>query len=216
MDRRSRKQLHARRTAQGYDCRRNYWWCRFCHRVPATDSDSLLLHILHGGFRLHGKGSIHHGQDNAQDGTARQVVHTTDNGVRMQRSCRDGNQNHREQAQPAHYDDDSSDDELLRPTTYLYNDYRNILRPGIQVGNNDLALYGWNSHVHNHEPHLQPLSHQGRGHPVRDGAATLPFPNMEGHGKTHVGERKTVSQENGRSHPRSQHNCLGLGIFSTR
>ena len=139
-----------------------------------------------------------------------------DYGLRMQRACRNGDKDHREQAQPAHNDDDTAHDELLGTTTYLYNDYRNVLCFGIQVGNNDFALYGWHRHVHNHEPYLQPVSHQGRGHPVRDGAPTLPFPNMEGHGKTHVGERKTISEENGRCHPRSQHNSLGIGLLPSR
>ena len=78
--------------------RRHHRWGRERAGVPPEHRAALLLHIASRGFRLYGEGGIHHGQADAQDGAAREVLHTDDYGIRMQ--C-PGNHGHKEQSSAA-------------------------------------------------------------------------------------------------------------------
>ena len=73
----------AGRNAQRYDCRRHNRRRGRRDSVPAQYIDSILLHLVYGGFGLHGTCRIYNGQADAQDRTSRQIVHTACHGIRM-------------------------------------------------------------------------------------------------------------------------------------
>ena len=173
----------------------------------------LILYFLYGGLRLYGARRLHHGQAHAQDGAARQVVHSAHYGFRLQRSCGYGNKNHREQTQPTGYDAGASDDELFGTTTYLYNDDRLVLRRQIPLGGYDVAL----SHRYcNGSAVGAPLfknHRERRGHTFRNGTAALSLPNVEGNRPPYVGKRQAISEEDGRNHSRCIYHRVGIGLL---
>ncbi len=76
----------ARRSVQGSADRRRDRRRGKRDRLPAQYHHPLPVHLLHGGFRLSGPRSIHHGSRDAPHRTARQVVHSAGDGFRMQRA----------------------------------------------------------------------------------------------------------------------------------
>ena len=83
MAERTDQQPHVRRTAEGPAGGRHPGRCGRCYRVPAQYLDTLRFHLVDGRLRLYGTRCVHHGQNHAQDGTARQVVHPDDYGIRV-------------------------------------------------------------------------------------------------------------------------------------
>ena len=180
---------YAHRTSERHAGRRSHWRCRSRHRLPATDSHPLLLHLLHGRFWLYGTSSLHHGQTDAQDGTTWQVVHPTYHGLRLQRTCSHGNAHHRESSLTTHHHAHTATHELFGTSAYLHHGNRHFLCPAISLAHHGVAL----SHRHlpccDTESHLRKLCHQRRRHTFCDGTTTLSLPHLESHWSTHLGER---------------------------
>ena len=118
----------ARRPAERHDSRRRHSRRRGGDSVPAANPHPVCLHLVHGRLRLHGPRGLHHGQADAQDGSARQIIHTADNGLRVQRSRHYGHPHDREPPQPAHHNPRIAADELQRATAYLHHDNGHVLR----------------------------------------------------------------------------------------
>ena len=160
-----------------------------CDRVPAPDSDSLFFHLADGGLWLHGASRFHHGQADAQDGTARQVVHPTHHGLRLQRSGCDGHPHHREPTVEDHHDDDTTVHVVLGPSAHLHHDCRNILLHAESLVGDAVALCCRHHRSRRRQQVVLIAGHQGRGHPLRDGAPPLPLADAEGYLATYMGER---------------------------
>ena len=167
----------------------------------------------YGGLRLYGEGGVHHGQIDAQDGTAWQVVHPSDYGIRLQCARRDGHPHYREQALAHYHHAHSSDDELFGATAYLYNDYGDVLRREIPESDYHQPLCARHIHRRGDEPHLQQMACEGRRYPICHGASSLSNAHGKGYRETYMGERQAVSEEDGRCHPRGKYHHLGTWIF---
>ena len=93
----------ARRSVQGSADRRRDRRRGKRDRLPAQYHHPLPVHLLHGGFRLSGPRSIHHGSRDAPHRTARQVVHSAGDGFRMQRAGHYGHAHDRKPFEQAHH-----------------------------------------------------------------------------------------------------------------
>ena len=102
---------------------------------------------------------------------------------------------------------------MFGTTAHLHHDYRSLLCRTVPESCHDSALRHRHHTLSRRRTRAQQVGHQGRGHPLRHGAATLPLPNSQGHLPPYMGERQTVSEEDGRRHPRSLHHCLGIRLF---
>ena len=172
--------------------------------------------ILYGRLWLHVESRVHHGPPDAQDGTPRQVVHPAHYGIRMQRACCHGDTYHREPPFTPHHHAHTSNDELLGTIADIHNDDGDVLRHRIPKHHHDIALPHRHCHGSHNEPRLQQMAYQRRRHPVRHGAATLPFPDHPCHTAPHVGERQAVSQEDGWHNPRGKRHRVGTRILPPR
>ena len=68
------------KACQGPDCGRHHRWSGQRTCILAQHPDPVPVHLPAGGFRLHGQSRLHHGQADAQDRPARQVLHPDDQG----------------------------------------------------------------------------------------------------------------------------------------
>ena len=88
-------------------------------RFPAEHPDPVLFYLADGRYRLHGTGGFHHGQTDAQDRTARQIVHSAADGLRLQRSGHHGHAHARKPKRPADDHADHSVHVVQRPAAGL-------------------------------------------------------------------------------------------------
>ena len=129
-----------------------------------------------------------HGQANAQDGTARQVVHPAHHGLWMQRASRNGNTHYREPTLTPYYNAHPATHELLGTLPYIHYDYRNHVCSAISLCHHDVAISCGHRHGCHNEPTVQQDSVQRRGHSVCYGTSTLPIPYSQGHWSTYMAE----------------------------
>ena len=137
-------QLDRRRDERGPTAldarRRRHRRCRFGDSILAADPHPLLLHLVHGRLGVHGTRCLHHGQAHAPHGTARQVVHTTRHGLRLQRASHYGHAHHRKPPLATDHDAHIAFYVVLGTPAYLHHDRRHILRRTVALNGARVAL----------------------------------------------------------------------------
>ena len=162
--------------------------------VHSADSHIISFHLADGGFGIYGTCGIHYGQVDAQNGTARKVVHPDADGIRLQRPGHYGNTHHREPQQPHHNGTDYPIYVVQRATAGADTVRRCILPTprGISAYG---ALPAGNSCCNSNRKTVETGEvPQGRDS-VCDGVATLPLAHTARHIAPYVGEVRTVHKE---------------------
>ena len=215
MDRRPRQHTHAGRTAERPHRGRSDLRRGRCRGVPAQHPHPVLLHLTDGRHRLHGKSGVPHGQDNAQNRSARQVVHSAYYGIRMQCASRYGHKNAREpQRPPAHHAHHTVHVVLSQTAALSAAHSRHIPK---QSGTYAVCrISGRNAYGCGYGKNFQQNTVQKEGSAIRHGAAALQNTDSQKHIDTHVGEGQAVSQEDGNRDSDRIHHHLGFGLLPTR
>ena len=204
---------NARRGTEGPGNRRHTGRRGVGNHLPSADSHPLRHHLVYGGFGIYGTRGIHHGPPDAQDGAARQVVHSAHHGIWMQRARRHGYTDDRKPAVATHHDAHPAFHVLLGTPADIYYDNGDILHATGADRRALLALSARHRRSGGVEPPPRTLPRQGRRHSFRDGTAALPLPDSGGNSTAHMGEGTRVSEEDGRHHSRGVHHSMGAGLL---
>ena len=148
----------------------------------------------------------------AQDGTARQIFHSSGHGFRMQRPSHNVHTNHRKQIKQTYNDPYKSIYQLFGPNTYLCAFGRSFLSATWRM---DICR-SVSPRSHNSGPYRQIASQilvQSRRDTLCNGVTTIPYADFQGHHAQHVGKSGTVSEKNGRTDPRGINHHLGTLLF---
>ena len=127
-----------------------------------------------------------------------------------------GHPHHREPTVEDHHDDDTTVHVVLGPSAHLHHDCRNILLHAESLVGDAVALCCRHHRSRRRQQVVLIAGHQGRGHPLRDGASPLSLADAEGYLAPHMGEGQGVSKENGRYHPRGINYCLGTRVLPSQ
>ena len=84
-------------------------------------------------------------------------------------------------------------DELFCTPAYIHHDYGNVLRRALSEPYHHLAIYIGHSYGSAHEPTIQQVARQRRGHSLRHGTAPLSHAHCQGYRTPHMGEGQAIS-----------------------